>query len=192
MRFSHGPQCPVALEDLRFLRMTYVGFDAEAHVGEMVVHRDVARDVTRVFHRLYDARWPIQRMRLVDEYRGDDDRSMAANNTSGYNCRRVAGSPAWSDHAYGTAIDIDPVQNPYLTGSSVRPGKGLRFATVDRSAAARVRTGVIHADDVVVRAFAAIGWSWGGRWTPSHDYQHFSADQRPSPVTSDRPSPSSS
>jgi poly-gamma-glutamate synthesis protein (capsule biosynthesis protein) len=175
MRYSHGPQCPVALEDLRFQRVTYVGFDDRAHIGEMVLHRDVARDVTRVFHRLYDARWPIRRMRLVDDYRGDDDRSMAANNTSGYNCRRVAGSTSWSDHAYGTAIDINPVQNPYLTGSSVRPPKGYRFATVDRSDAARGPAGVIHANDVVVRAFAEIGWSWGGHWTPSKDYQHFSA-----------------
>jgi poly-gamma-glutamate synthesis protein (capsule biosynthesis protein) len=178
MRFSHGPRCPVALADLRFLQMRYVGFDGEAHVGEMVVHQDVARDVVRVFRRLYDARWPIRRMRLVDEYRGDDGRSMAANNTSGYNCRRVAASPAWSDHAYGTAIDINPVQNPYLVGSSVRPRNGLRFATVDRSAAARVAVGVIHDDDVVVRAFAGIGWSWGGDWTSSPDYQHFSAPAR--------------
>ena len=117
-------------------------------------------------------------MRLVDEYRGDDERSMAANNTSGYNCRRVAGSAAWSDHAYGTAIDINPVQNPYLTGSSVRPDKGLPFASIDRSEAAQVPAGVIHADDVAVRAFAAIGWSWGGYWTTA-DYQHFSAGQRP-------------
>jgi hypothetical protein len=175
MRFSHGPQCPVALADLRFLRVRYVGFDARAHIGEMVVHRNLAREVTQVFGRLYDARWPIRRMRLVDDYRGDDDRSMTANNTSGYNCRRVAGSPAWSDHAYGTAIDINPVQNPYLTGTSVRPRKGSRFATVDRSAAARLPAGVIHANDVVVRAFAQIGWSWGGHWTTSKDYQHFSA-----------------
>lgn len=175
VRFSHRPRCPVPLRDLRLLHMAYVGFDATAHQGEMVVHRDVARDVTRVFRRLYDARWPIRRMRLVDDYRGDDDRSMAANNTSGYNCRRVAGSHSWSDHAYGTAIDINPVQNPYLTGSSVRPREGLRFAIVDRSAAARVPAGVIHANDVVVRAFGEIGWSWGGHWTPPKDYQHFSA-----------------
>ena len=112
---------------------------------------------------------------LDAEYRGDDDRSMAANNTSGYNCRRVAGSSSWSDHAYGTAIDINPVQNPYLRGSSVMPRNGLQFATVDRSAAARAPAGVIRTDDVVVRAFAEIGWSWGGDWASSKDYQHFAA-----------------
>ena len=178
MRFSHRPGCPVPLRDLRLLRMRYVGFDAKAHTGEMVVRQDLARQVTRVFHRLYDARWPIRRMRLVDDYRGDDGLSMAANNTSGYNCRRVADSDAWSAHAYGTAIDVNPVQNPYVIGDSVSPRNGARFATVDRSALARAPGGVIRTDDVVVRAFADIGWEWGGHWTMSKDYQHFSASGR--------------
>jgi poly-gamma-glutamate synthesis protein (capsule biosynthesis protein) len=121
MRYSHRPGCPVPLTDLRYLRMTYVDFAGRAHTGEMVVHKDYAVAVTSVFQRLYDARLPIRRMRLVDNYRGDDIVSMAANNTSGYNCRRVAGTDAWSAHAYGAAIDINPVQNPYLTGSSVAP-----------------------------------------------------------------------
>jgi len=178
MQFSHRPGCPVPLRELRLLRMRYVGFDARAHTGEMVVHHDLARDVTAVFHRLYDARWPIRRMRLVDYYRGDDDLSMAANNTSGYNCRRVAGSAAWSAHAYGAAIDVNPVQNPYVTGDSVSPRKGSRFATVDRSAVGRAPAGVIRTDDVVVRAFTDVGWEWGGHWATSQDYQHFSAAGR--------------
>ena len=91
MRTSHRPGCPVPLRDLRYLRMTYRDFDGRARTGEMVVHRRHARGVTRAFGRLYDAGWPIARMRLVDDYGGDDDRSMAANNTSGFNCRRVAG-----------------------------------------------------------------------------------------------------
>lgn len=184
MRFSHRPGCPVPLRDLRLLHMRYFGFDAEAHTGEMVVHKDVGRQVTRVFHRLYDARWPIRRMRLLDDYRGDDDLSMAANNTSGYNCRRVVGSAAWSAHAYGTAIDINPVQNPYVTGGPISPPRGVRFATVDRSALARAARGVITTDDVVVRAFADIGWEWGGQWVTSKDYQHFSAVPAPQRIRS--------
>ena len=121
MRYSHGPGCPVPLEDLRYLRMSYVGFDGAAAHRRDGRPPGPRRAVTGVFERLYDARWPIQRMRLVDDYRGDDDRSMAANNTSGYNCRRVAGSDSWSAHAYGAAIDINPVQNPYVTGTSVAP-----------------------------------------------------------------------
>jgi hypothetical protein len=176
MRYSHRPGCPVPLTDLRYLQMTYLGFDQTVHTGEMVVHKDYADAVAEVFQRLYDARWPIQRMRLVDTYRGSDERSMAANNTSGYNCRRVAGTDAWSAHARGAAIDINPVQNPYVTGSSIHPPTGARFATIDRSPAdRRGPMGAIRAGDVVVRAFDGIGWDWGGDWSTSPDYQHFSA-----------------
>jgi poly-gamma-glutamate synthesis protein (capsule biosynthesis protein) len=141
----------------------------------MVVHEKYAVAVVDVFRRLYDARWPIQRMRLVDDYRGDDERSMAANNTSGYNCRRIAGQDVLSAHAYGAAIDINPAQNPYLTRSSVHPPAAARFATIDRSEDARVPFGAIQDGDVVVRAFARIGWEWGGQWSGPKDYQHFTA-----------------
>jgi poly-gamma-glutamate synthesis protein (capsule biosynthesis protein) len=174
MRFSHGPGCPLRWSDLRYLQMTYVGFDGKTHTGEMVVHASHARAVTEVFRQVYDARWPIRGMRLVDDY-GDDDRSMAANNTSGYNCRRVAGTDSWSAHAYGAAIDVNPVQNPDVTGSSIGPPAGRRFALIDRSAGAHVPAGTIRAGDVVVSAFAGIGWEWGGTWSKSKDYQHFSA-----------------
>jgi poly-gamma-glutamate synthesis protein (capsule biosynthesis protein) len=113
-------------------------------------------------------------MRLVDDYGGNDNRSMAADNTSGFNCRRVAGSKVWSAHAYGAAIDINPVQNPDLTGASVAPGAGRRFAATDRAAYAQAAPGVITADGPVVRAFARIGWEWGGDWSSGKDYQHFS------------------
>ncbi len=175
MRFSHRAGCPVQLEDLRYLRMSFVGFDAEVHLGEMVVHKDFAQGVVAVFGTLYDAKWPIRRMRLVDAYRGDDDRSMAANNTSAYNCRPVAGTDEWSDHAYGAAIDINPLQNPYVNGDSIDPPAGRQFASIDRSADAEVPPGVIQTGDVVTRAFDDLGWEWGGDWLASKDYQHFSA-----------------
>jgi poly-gamma-glutamate synthesis protein (capsule biosynthesis protein) len=107
--------------------MSYVGFDGQPHTGEMVVAAAYAQDVVRVFARLYDARWPIHRMRLVDAYRCDDNRSMAADNTSGYNCRRIADQSSWSAHAYGAAIDVNPVRNPWLT-NGVTPPDGRRFA----------------------------------------------------------------
>ena len=172
MASTHGPRCPVAWRDLRLLRLTHVGFDGRDHTGELVVAAAYARDVVGVFEKLYDARWPIRRMRTVDAYGGSDARSMAADNTSGYNCRRVQGSDAWSAHAFGAAIDLNPVRNPYLVGSSVQPPSGRRFADIDRDADASVSAGVIRADDVVVRAFAAIGWEWGGTWSVP-DYQHF-------------------
>jgi hypothetical protein len=131
-----------------------------------------------VFGELYERRFPIRRMRLVDEYDGDDDRSMAANNTSAYNCRRVAGSDRWSEHAYGKAIDLNPVQNPYVRGGSVAPPEGVPFADVDRSQEATVPRGVVTDGGPVVRAFRRIGWEWGGYWNASKDYQHFSLSGR--------------
>jgi poly-gamma-glutamate synthesis protein (capsule biosynthesis protein) len=171
---SHGRGCPVGLDELRLLRLTYVGFDGDDHRGQLVVHRRWARDVVGVFERLYDAGFPLQAVRPVSDFGGDDDVSMVANNTSGYNCRRVAGSSSWSAHAYGRAIDINPLQNPYLHEGTIDPPAGIAYAYVDRSRDAQVARGVIRADDVVVRAFADIGWEWGGSWLEP-DYQHFSA-----------------
>ena len=177
MRSSHHAGCPVPWRELRYLQLGYVGFDGRSHVGELVVAAPYARDLVGVFRKLYEARWPIRRMRLVDAYGGDDDRSMAADNSSAYNCRRVKGSTRWSDHAFGAAVDLNPVRNPYLTGSSVAPPGSRRFAALDRSAGAVVPAGTIRSDDVVVRAFAEIGWEWGGSWSDP-DYQHFAALDR--------------
>ena len=174
MRGSRHAGCPVPWAGLRYLRLSYVGFDGRTHTGELVVAAAYARDVVRVFRELYDARFPIRRMRLVDAYGGDDDRSMAADNSSGFNCRTVKGTHTWSDHAFGAAIDLNPVQNPYLTGSSVAPPGSRRFAELDRARGARVPQGAITSDDAVVLAFAAIGWEWGGSWAEP-DFQHFSA-----------------
>ena len=118
-------------------------------------------------------------MRLVDDYGGDDDRSMAANNTSGFNCRRVAGQQNWSAHAYGAAIDLNPLQNPYVQGVSVDPPAGRRFAAIDRGSSAPVPLGVIRVADRPVAAFARIGWQWGGYWVSSKDYQHVAAPALP-------------
>ena len=172
---SHDPaRCPVKLADLRLLTMRYVGFDGQPHIGQMVVHRRHARGIVDVFRELYDKRFPIRRMQLVDAYGGDDNRSMAADNTSAYNCRAVAGTSTFSDHAYGAAVDINPVENPYATADGVLPSAGRKFVDVDRSPDADAPRGVIVADDVVVRAFERIGWEWGGGWNDP-DYQHFYA-----------------
>jgi hypothetical protein len=168
---SWRPGCPVPLGDLRLVELTHWGFDRRVHAGEMVIHEDEARAVVRVFRRLFRARFPIRRMELVDEYGADDDRSMAANNTSAFNCRPVTGGSGWSQHSYGWAIDINPIQNPYITSNgTVLPPQGAPY--VDRSGTAG---GMIHDGDVVVRAFASVGWGWGGHFQSIKDYQHFSA-----------------
>jgi ABC-type amino acid transport substrate-binding protein len=115
VRYSWRRACPVGPVELRLLRAGYWGFDGRVHRGELIVHRDHARRILGVLKRLFQARYPIQRLRLVDAYRADDDRSMAANNTSGFNCRRVSGSSSWSEHAFGRAIDLNPLPNPYVT-----------------------------------------------------------------------------
>jgi poly-gamma-glutamate synthesis protein (capsule biosynthesis protein) len=172
---SHDPvRCPVGFTDLRLLTMHYVGFDGRAHTGQMVVHHRHAHGLVGVFRELYQARFPIHRTQLIDAYGGDDNRSMAANNTSAYNCRTVAGTSTFSDHAYGAAVHINPIENPYVTADSVLPAEGRRFVDVDRSPDADATRGVIVADDVVVSAFARIGWKWGGVWNEA-DYQHFHA-----------------
>ncbi len=173
MRTSHGPSCPVPLSSLRYMKMSYRDFDGRARTGEMVVHRRWTREVRDAFGELYDLGWPIARMRLVDDYGGDDDRSMAANNTSGFNCRRVAGQANWSAHAYGEAIDLNPLQNPYVMASSIAPPAGRRFAGIDRGSSAPVPLGAIRVEDRPVEAFASFGWQWGGYWAASKDWQHF-------------------
>ena len=164
MTSSWRPGCPLPLEDLRLLTLTHWGFDREVHRGELVVHKDQARAVRRVFRVLFRVRFPVERMELVDRYGGDDDRSMAANNTSAFNCRRVEGSSSWSEHAYGRAIDLNPIQNPLVDGNRVAPPGGSRY--LDRS---RRGKGLIRANGRIVRAFAAIGWGWGGYWTSLKD-----------------------
>lgn len=167
---SHRPGCPTPVSDLRLAEVTYLGFDGRPHQGELVVHRAHAAAVVQVFRQLYAARFPVQQMVTVEQYGADDDRSMAANNTSAYNCRAVAGGTGWSEHAYGTALDVNPVQNPYVRGSTVEPPAGRGY--LDRG---DVRPGMVVGQDVVVRAFASVGWAWGGDFRTLKDYQHFSA-----------------
>lgn len=165
--------CPVPLRDLRLLTMTHWGFDGRARTGRLVVHENAARDVRGVFRRLYASRFPIRRMVLVDAYGGSDFRSIEADNTSVFNCRYVDGTRRWSEHAYGRAIDVNPIENPYVSGG--RTSHPASTPYVDRS---RRRRGMAYESSALVRAFDAIGWGWGGRWTSVKDYQHFSASNR--------------
>ncbi|GAA1882253.1 M15 family metallopeptidase [Asanoa iriomotensis] len=162
--------CPVGPADLRMLRLSYWGFDERPHSGAIVVHKDVAADVTTVFRTLFAKHFPIRSLKPVSAYGGSDDDSMAADNTSAFNCRNAvsSGKPSWSVHAYGKAIDVNPVENPYLFGDEVLPPAGSAY--VDRS---RYRPGMAVKGGVLVKAFAAVGWKWNvGGANP--DYQHFS------------------
>ncbi|HUR03202.1 MAG TPA: M15 family metallopeptidase [Nonomuraea sp.] len=172
--YSWKPGCPVSYQDLRLITMTYWGFDDKAHTGELVVRKTVTDDVVNAFGKLYAMRYPIKQMRLVDVYKGDDYDSIDADNTSAFNCRAATGSSNWSNHAYGEAIDLNPRENPYVTASgSTAHQNAKKFAR--RPAKGE---GVINPGDRVVRTFASVGWGWGGAWSGTKDFQHFSRNGR--------------
>jgi hypothetical protein len=174
VRFSWRPGCPVPPRRLREIRMTYAGFDRREHVGRLIVNASVVRQVIEVFGKLYRAKFPIKMMKPVDAFHGSDPRSMAADNTSGFNCRKAvsSGPPSWSMHAFGLAIDVNTVQNPYVQpGRPVEPKAGAAY--VNRS---DVRRGMAYPGGVLVSAFRSVGWGWGGDWAGAPDYQHFSTN----------------
>ena len=170
LRFSYRAGCPVGPSELRTVAVSYWGFDGKPHVGRVVVAKRVAPGLVSVFRTLWRAKFPIRRLQPVSAYRGSDDASMAADNTSAFNCRFVGGTSRWSMHAYGEAIDVNPVENPYVRGSTVSPPAGRAY--LDRS---RARPGMAVRGGVLVRAFAAAGWKWGASFG---DYQHFSTTGR--------------
>ena len=170
---SWRPGCPVPLSSLRYVQVSHMGMDGSERVGELVVHRDVAEKVVMAFKLMWDDGFRIQQLRLVDDYGGNDDASIAANNSSAFNCRAVAGTSTWSQHTYGRAIDLNPVQNPYVSGATVSPSAGRSY--LDRGA---VRPGMIVRNGPAHSAFRRIGWGWGGDWSSSKDYQHVSANGR--------------
>ena len=164
------PGCPVGLADLRYVTVSFRGFDGRAHTGELVVHRRVAAPVVSVFARLYRARFPIEEMRQVTgpdlEARPTGD----GNNTAAFVCRAARKQTRWSAHAYGLAVDVNPFHNPYRRGDLVLPELAGAYEDRDRS-----RPGMVRPGDVVTTAFAGIGWTWGGTWRSPKDYMHFSA-----------------
>lgn len=164
------PGCPVGPEALRRVELDFVGLDGQTRRGEMVVHRDVVDDVVAIFGELAQLRFPIDKMQTVDNYRdAEDELSMRDNNTSAFNCRPLPGSDRWSQHAYGRAIDINPLFNPYIdSAGSLEPATARDY--LDRT---RADPGMLRADSPAVRVFTDRGWRWGGAWRNPIDYQHF-------------------
>ncbi|HEY3465949.1 MAG TPA: M15 family metallopeptidase [Amycolatopsis sp.] len=172
-RSTWQPACPVKASDLRYLTMTFRGFDGRAHTGEMLVNASGATGITKVFGQLFAAHFPLEEMRVTSPAELTAPPTGDGNTTSAFVCRPARGQTTWSAHAFGLAVDVNPFCNPYTQRDLVLPE--LASAYVDR---ARVRPGMVLAGDATVRAFAAIGWSWGGAWTSPKDRMHFTATGR--------------
>ncbi len=181
-RSTWREDCPVTLDELRWVLVTHLGFDGRAHAGELLVHRDAAEGMVEVFRRLYEAQYPIEKMRIAGGrdftigpwWHGDD------NTTSAFVCRMSTGGTRWSEHAYGKAVDVNPYHNPYLRTARTEDGEDVLIPPgsvhyLDRDD----RPGIIHAGDEVTSAFRQeLAWTWGGQWRSLLDYMHFSWNDR--------------
>ncbi|MFT9848374.1 M15 family metallopeptidase [Aneurinibacillus sp. REN35] len=168
MNVSFNKKTPLQMKDLSYVKVRYIGFDNKTHTGELIIHKKLAKDVFDIFEELYSKRYPIEKIQLIDQYKGSDDLSMKANNTSAFNTRVIAGKKSLSNHSYGIAIDINPLQNPHVSRNKVSPTSAKAYA--NRTVA---RKGMIIKGDACYTAFKKRGWSWGGEWKSSKDYQHF-------------------
>ena len=165
--------CPTPMADLRLLTLPHYDFDGNVVQGQLVVHHEAAGAVTEAFARAFLEQFPIRSMRPVSEFEGSDDKSMAADNTSAFNCRPIKGTSRWSEHSSGKAIDVNPRENPWVKGDKVDPPEGREF--LDRDGSTK---GVLTAQSGMTRAFLGAGWGWGGTWKSLKDYQHFSESGR--------------
>lgn len=173
---SYKKGAKISLDKLRYLRIRYVDFDGNTQDGEMIVNKKIAKKTLKVFYQLYRIEYPIQRMKLIDEYGADDEASMADNNTSAFNYRKVANSNKLSNHSLGLAIDINPRVNPYITSYGIAPANSKVYRVRDASKCrGKYRDYMIHRGDKVYQIFKKYGFSWGGDWKHSKDYQHFEA-----------------
>jgi hypothetical protein len=167
--------CPVPLRDLRYLQVKYHDFNGRDRLGELIVHKDIAYDILYIMEELYNVGYPIKEMRLISDFGGNDWKSIEADNTSAFNCRRATGSKKWSNHAYGKAIDINPIENPYISRNGhISHKESLKYRK-------RVHYGfrtpqdkaLLLPNDLAVKIFKNYGFRWGGDWIHIKDYQHF-------------------
>ena len=172
-RSTWSPDCPVTPDDLAYVTVAFWGFDGQPHTGELLVGSAAASDIVAVLEQLHRARFPIEEMRVVTRADLEARPTGDGNNTTAFVCRPVTGGTSFSEHAYGLAIDINPFLNPYQRDDLVLPELAGHYLDRDLG-----QDGMIVGGDVVVEAFSAIGWAWGGNWRSLKDYQHFSHNGR--------------
>ena len=159
-------------EDLRYLKVLHMGFDNMAHTGELIVNVQIADICIRIFQELYQIGYPIEKIRLIDEYQASDEASMSDNNSSAFCFRRISGTDQLSLHALGLAVDINPLYNPYIHANTgvltCEPASGVRYADRNKDFPYK-----ITAQDACCKIFKKYGFAWGGEWEHAKDYQHF-------------------
>ena len=164
--------CPVGPKELRYIQVKHYNFKGTTTIGEIVIHKDISNQTVKIFKELYNIKYPIKQMRLVSDFGGSDWQSIEADNTSALNCRKVTSSKTkWSKHAYGKAIDINPIENPYISRSGkISHKKSQRYRTREPNR----HKALLYKDSKAVKIFKKYGWRWGGDWNSIKDYQHFS------------------
>ena len=165
---SYSEDCDVPWDSLRYVRVRHIGFDGQSHTGELIVNEAIAKDVAEVFYQLFLAAYPIEKIQLIDVYNANDDASCADNNSSAFNYRVVEGTDQLSQHAYGLAIDINPLYNPYVVNGEATVEASAPY--VDRSLDCEY---YIDEEDLCYQLFTERGFTWGGSWSSVKDYQHF-------------------
>ena len=172
---SYKENCPVPLKDLRYLNITYLDFNKENKIGELIVHKDISEETVLIFKELYFIKYPIYKMQLVSDFKANDFDSIEANNTSAFNCRKVANTSRWSKHAYAKALDINPIQNPYVSRKGFISHKdSLKYEKrVHKNQIDLKDKAILLKTDTAVKIFKKYDWKWGGDWKTIKDYQHF-------------------
>jgi len=166
--------CPVNPSNLRYLRLTYINFEGRDQVGELIVHRDIADEIIEIMGQLYEIGYPIRQMRLISDFDGNDWQSIEADNTSAFNCRNATGSKKWSRHSFGKAIDVNPLENPYISRKGrISHKASLKYRKRRHQEDSSEDRAVLLPDDAVTKIFKSYGFKWGGDWRYTKDYQHF-------------------
>lgn len=165
---SYKKNCTVPREELRYIHVLHKNYKGKTLEGEMVVNRHIAKKVMGIFKKLYQENYPIERMRLVDEYDADDEMSMRDNNSSSFNFRLIANSKKVSKHGYGLAVDINTRYNPYVKKQFVQPATSKKYVNRSKKFKYKITKG-----DLAYKLFKKAGFEWGGEWKTCKDYQHF-------------------
>jgi poly-gamma-glutamate synthesis protein (capsule biosynthesis protein) len=173
---SYHKECPVGLDELRIVNVKYLGFDELVHYGDIFVHNEVALEISKIFKELFDIKYPIRQIAPIEKYNADDFDSIEADNTSAFNCRKAESSNKYSKHSYGKAIDINPLENPYIYADGKTSHK-ISTQYISRisqnTSSASENKAILLSSSKAVKIFKKYGWKWGGDWKNIKDYQHF-------------------